>query len=96
MSKITNGIICLSVGLIATLFTIFTTGVFFIFPAIARFVKDIFYISLIPLLLSIIGILFYYLQWRRFILKWINVGLIINIINLVISIYITYQMTLSL
>jgi len=96
MSKIICGITCLTFGLIATLFTIFTTGVFFIFPAIARFVKDIFYISLIPLILSVVGLIFYYLQWRRFTLKWINIGFIINIINLVIGIYITYQMSLSL
>ena len=96
MSKITCGITCLSFGLIATLFTIFTTSIFFIFPAIARFVKDIFYISLIPLILSLIGIFFYYLQWKRFTLRWINIGLIINIINLVIGIYISYQMALSL
>jgi hypothetical protein len=96
MSKITCGITCLSFGLVATLFTILTSSIFFIFPAIARFVKDIFYISLIPLILSCIGILFYYLQWRRFTLRWINIGLAINILNLVIGIYITYQMALSL
>ena len=94
MANIVYGRISFWLGITALLLTIAELAILFLLPPATYLFERLFYLSFTPLIVAIIGILFYYLQWRSFTTKLINIALIINIIIILTNFYLLYQIKL--
>jgi hypothetical protein len=67
-----------------------------ILPPAKQLFQYTFYISLVPLILSVIGIIFHFKQCKLTITKISTAGLIISIITLLINIYMGFKLLLAI
>jgi hypothetical protein len=94
MANILYGKISFGLGTVAFLLTMAELAILFLLPPATYLFERLFYISFTPLIITSVGLLFYYLQWRSFTTKFINSALIINIITLLVNFYLLYQIKL--
>ena len=91
MAKIIYGITSFWLSIVALLLTLAELTILFVLPPATYLFERIYYLSFTPLVISIIGLLFYYLQWRIFTIRFVNIALIINTIVLLINLYLISQ-----
>jgi len=96
MAKIIYGYLSLFTGIIALLITLAELLVLFVLPPATYIFERIFYMSFTPLIIALVGLFFYYLQWRLFTTKIVNTALIINSIVLLFNIYLLYELYLAI
>lgn len=94
MAKIIYGYLSFGVSLLAALIALFGFIVVFSLPPATYLFRRIFYIVFGSFILGVLGLIFYYLQWRIFTTRIVNSALIISIITLAADIYFLYELYL--
>ena len=78
-------------SIIALIITVTEIVVLFSLPAATYIFKLAAKVNYIPLGLAIIGLLFYFLQWRKFITPLIKIGAVINSLVLLVALYLYFS-----
>jgi hypothetical protein len=90
MAKIIYGYTCFILGIISFLMSAAILLILFGLPPATYLFLLMLKLAYIPLIISCIGLFFYFLQWRIFIVKIVTAGLILNTIALFSASYILY------
>jgi len=92
MAKILYGFTSFGLSIASLLSTGLIIAVLFILPPATFLFKQMYRAAFIPTGLALIGLLFYYLQWKIFTTKIVYTALIINIAVLVTDVYLLYEL----
>lgn len=83
-------------GIVSILLTALIIAILFTLPPATYLFKQMFYAGFVPAIVSLVGLLFYYLQWRIFTTKIVYAALVINITTLVTDAYLLYGLYVSI
>ena len=89
--RIIFGHLSFGISMAALLITIAEIIILFSLPAATYIFKMAAKINFIPLGLAIIGLLFYFLQWRKFTTNLINIGFVVNALVLLVDLYLYFN-----
>gem|GEM_PF-6805834 len=90
MAKIIYGFMSFGLGIASVLLTAAIIAILYIFPPATYLFKQMFYASFVPMIVSLVGLLCYYIQWRIFTTRIVYAGLIINLAVLLTDAYLMY------
>ena len=94
MSKIMFGNFSVVLSVVSFVITGFEYLMLFVLPHSIFLSKYLLYIAMAPLICSLTGIVFYFIQFKRFTLKLFNFGLNVNILMLILNSYLIYSLSL--